>query len=104
MLVGCGCVLIRGRKKPLADRPSSVGGEIRSSVVCTGLCIKSIIIFEVLIFRPNSGPTLLQMAGAAHHLTADLDGRCDPKLLRPRSTHSEAPGQPQPKPTNQQNL
>lgn len=54
--------------------------------------------------RADGGPTLLQMAGAAHHLTADLDGRCDPRHPSPGLTHSEALGQPEPKPTNQQNL
>lgn len=95
MLVGCGRILIRGRKT-LTDRPAVGGGR----TCLYGLCINSTIIFEVLIMRA----TLLQMAGAAHHLTADLDGRCDPKLPRPRSTHGEALGQSEPKPTNQQNL
>lgn len=31
----------------------------------------------------GGGPTLLQTAGAAHHLTADSYGRCDPILPRP---------------------
>lgn len=30
----------------------------------------------------DGGPTLLQTAGAAHHLTADSYGRCDPNLPR----------------------
>ncbi|KAI9548065.1 hypothetical protein NQZ68_013084, partial [Dissostichus eleginoides] len=31
----------------------------------------------------SGGPTLLQTAGAAHHVTADCDGRCDPILPGP---------------------
>lgn len=50
----------------------------------------------------GGGPTLLQTAGAAHHLTADLDGRCDPILPGPGRPSEGPSGHDGPKPTNQQ--
>lgn len=42
----------------------------------------------------GGGPTLLQTAGAAHHLTADSYGRCDPILPRLGRSRAEPSGGP----------
>lgn len=56
-------------------------------LLCIWAWINSIIISGAVIMCPSIcramvGPTLLQTAGAAHHLTADSYGRCDPNLPR----------------------
>ena len=49
-----------------------------------------------------AGPTLLQTAGAARHLTADSDGRCDPILPRPGRPGEGRQAAAGPKLTNRQ--
>lgn len=55
-------------KRPHAE---AGGGVSNSHLLYVWARVNSIIISEAAIMRASVGPTLLQAAGAAHHLTAD---------------------------------
>ena len=112
MLVGCSYFLISRWNAFAGRRGRERAGSVKqSSVVRMGMSKQHNHLWGtnyVLQRWPGGGgggggggsgggggrPTLLQTAGAAHHLTADSYGRCDPILPRPGRSRAEPSGGP----------